>query len=176
MVDLVCAIDLLMDEFVREFGHQVSHRFVTRNFRPREDMEESELAAGVITLLFEGYRPAENEKLAVLRVAVVGQVELQERSQPLDVERAELQMLAEFRRFVNGAAGAEWHVMSVGTSHQIEHPFGWFYATCDVGPINLHMVDPDGGHGEMELLWGMSPKTGPGHELDYRPAEEFFGG
>ncbi len=176
MADAISAIDILLDEYQRELSAQVSQRVVTRNFVGRDDMRAADLRQGVFTMLFEGCRPAENEQLDILRVAVIGQVELPEGALPLAVERAELAMLAEFQRFVSSPGGAEWRLISVATSHQIEAPFGWFYATCDVGPLNLRIVEPEGGHADLEVLWGEFPEIGPGHEADYKPTEEFFGG
>jgi len=166
--------DSLLMFYADAFGQMVPHRVVNRDFVARQDIETRDLSKGIFSFLYQGERPTDDDILVVLQVLVVAQIEIKERSKPSDVEKAELKLLQEFRRFSNSERGSEFHIKNVATSHQIEHPYGWVMINCEFGPVDLSEDGLD--LPEADVVVGLSPNVGLGHEQDYVPESEFKNG
>jgi len=153
------------------FAQAVPHRVVNRNMVAREDMKSLDLEKGVFSLLYQGERPTDDDLLVTFQMLIVGQLEVKESATPEQVEQVELKMLHEFRAFARSTIGSEFHIKSVGTSHQMEHPYGWVMISCDLGPLNVDGVELE--DAALNVLMGQAPNTGVGHETDYVPEAEF---
>ena len=161
----------LLEFYAEAFGHSVPHRVVNRDFVAREDLETRDLSKGIFSFLYQGERQADDDILVMLQVLVVAQIEIKERAKPSDVEKAELKLLQEFRRFSNSERGSEFHIKNVATSHQIEHPYGWVMINCEFGPMDLSEDSQESP--EVDVVVGLSPNVGIGHESEYVPESEF---
>lgn len=172
-VDFESPEDSVLGFYCDAFSQTVPHRVVTRSFSARDDISDADLKKGTFSLLYQGERNTDDDVLVMLQVLVVGQIEIKEQAKPADVEKAELKLLHEFRRFSNSQKGSEFHIKNVGTSHQMEHPYGWVMISCELGPVDLSCI-------ELELpaadaVAGEVPNVGLGHETAYRTAEEITG-
>lgn len=132
------AADGVMQALADALAAGLPHRLVTRSLRDTGEFTAEQLGAGVLCLVCEGggefanYRGREAD-LGSIQARVVGYVQVPERAEPLDTERAELALLGDVLGWINtlqAQAGqelgfdwlepGEWH-----SSRQMEHPLGW---------------------------------------------------
>lgn len=111
-------------------------RSVTRALKDFSDRNKTELTAGIYTLISKGQVNTSRYD-EHLKVLLVGQIQLTEDSTPDQIEEAELLMIDEIRRFVDGCQGVQVMMKSWQQSQQIEAPYGWVSAEIQVGPLDL---------------------------------------
>jgi hypothetical protein len=118
-------------------------RTVTRHLRDFAERSNSELAAGVFTLIHRG-QPARDDDMEFLDVLLVGQVLITEADTGDAIEEAELLMLEQVKCFVDNISGAQVRLGQVRHSMQIEKPYGWISVQLRVGPLDLSCLAATG--------------------------------
>ena len=115
-------------------------RVVTRDLLAFDLRQESDLVAGVLTVLasregrYANYRGREAD-LGRLNVVVVGQLKLPEDALPSEVEDAEFEFAEQVKAFLAGALPVEAiDLQETRFSGQLEAPYGWFAMDWEVWP------------------------------------------
>lgn len=115
-------------------------RVVTRDLLNFDRREESDLEAGVLTVIasresnYANYRGREAD-LGKLSVAAVGQLKLPEDALPSEVEDAEFAFAEEVKGFLQAVLPVEAVVLlETRFSGQLEAPYGWFAMDWEVWP------------------------------------------
>lgn len=115
-------------------------RVVTRDLLNFDRREESDLEAGVLTVIasresnYANYRGREAD-LGKLSVAAVGQLKLPEDAAPSEVEDAEFAFAEEVKGFLQAVLPVEAVVLlETRFSGQLEAPYGWFAMDWEVWP------------------------------------------
>ena len=115
-------------------------RHVQRSLVDPANVSAAKLTAGVICLVSEGggsfanYRGREGD-LGTLKARLVCFVQVPEKSEAADIERAELALLGDLLGWVNSAAVPGLDVMYPGDwaqSKQLEHPYGWLVLALEI--------------------------------------------
>ncbi len=115
-------------------------RVVTRDLLSFDQRSETDLAAGVLTVIasregnYANYRGREAD-LGKLSVAAVGQLKLPEDALPSEVEDAEFAFAEEVKAFLQTVLPVEAVVLlETRFSGQLEAPYGWFAMDWEVWP------------------------------------------
>lgn len=115
-------------------------RVVTRDLLAFEERLESDLLAGVLTVVssregrYANYRGREAQ-LGRLNVVVVGQLKLAEGVLPSEVEDAEFAFAEQVKDFLGGVLPvADVLLIETRLSGQMEAPYGWFAMDWEVWP------------------------------------------
>ncbi len=115
-------------------------RVVTRDLLSFDQRSETDLAAGVLTVIasregnYANYRGREAD-LGKLSVAAVGQLKLPEDALPSEVEDAEFAFAEEVKAFLQTALPVEAvTLLETRFSGQLEAPYGWFAMDWEVWP------------------------------------------
>lgn len=115
-------------------------RVVTRDLKSFDQRKETDLEAGVLTVIagregsYANYRGREAD-LGQLHIAVVGQIKLPETAQPSEVEDAEFVFAEEVKGFLQGVLPVEAaNLLETRFSGQLEAPYGWFAMDWEVWP------------------------------------------
>jgi hypothetical protein len=115
-------------------------RVVTRDLLSFDQRAESDLQAGVLTIIasregnYANYRGREAQ-LGKLSVACVGQLKLAESAAPSAVESAEFAFAEEVKGFLQAVLPVEAVVLlETRFSGQLEAPYGWFAMDWEVWP------------------------------------------
>ena len=115
-------------------------RVVTRDLLSFDLRQESDLLAGVLTVLasregrYANYRGREAQ-MGRLNVVVVGQLKLAEDALPSEVEDAEFAFAEEVKDFLAGSLPvADVQLIETRFSGQLEAPYGWFAMDWEVWP------------------------------------------
>ncbi len=164
-------VDQVLQDYLEYLRIELPDRIFTREWKPRERYQNSELQPGIFTLIYKGSngRDLDDPFEGHLRLMIIGRIYCGHDASGVDVERAELQMEDEIRQFCEGNHGAALQIVNVHTSHQVEAPDGWVLLECVSGPHDLHHSTlyengvPYGG----KLMAGVAPDVGFGHEPDY---------
>lgn len=115
-------------------------RIVGREFRPLAQRRAEELLKGVVTLVNRGEDKYANylgreAQLGALDVLLIGQLKVDDKASPLDVERAELALAEEVKAFLRAplpAGVVDCQAQSFVQSGQLEAPFGWVVFELEV--------------------------------------------
>lgn len=108
-------------------------RYVQRSLAQPANAPREQLEAGLVCLVsgdggnFANYRGREGD-LGTLNATLVGFVKVDDSSEPVEVERAELVLLGELLDWVNSSAVPGLDVVyptDWRQSKQLEHPYGW---------------------------------------------------
>lgn len=131
----------VLDAIVDSLRTYLPARFVQRNLVDPANAPRAELLAGTICVVTEGgggfanYRGREGD-LGQMDVRLVGFVLVGEKSEPADVERAELVLLGDLLRWTNTPGvipGLDVVYPTNWTqSKQLEHPYGWLALALQV--------------------------------------------
>lgn len=115
-------------------------RVVTRDLKSFDQREQSDLEAGVLTVIaaregrYANYRGREAD-LGRLVTAVIGQLKLPEDALPSEVEDAEFAFVEEVKLFLQGVLPVEAiDLLETRFSGQLEAPYGWFAMDWEVWP------------------------------------------
>jgi hypothetical protein len=128
-------------ELVRgELASFLPHRVVTRDLKDFADRPEKELRCGVFTIVASGEDSLQNYRggeasFGRMRIVVVGQIHLGERTTGSQVEDAELALVEELKRFTRLALveGIDSFIINNWQqSGQIEVPYGWILAEMEL--------------------------------------------
>lgn len=111
-------------------------RVVTRKLEGFAERNALELEVGIFTLISQG-EPRIEQGSNILHCLLVGQVLLHEESDGEAIEEAELLMVDDVRRFMDGVQGCQVRMTSWNQSQQVELPYGWITANLEVGPFNF---------------------------------------
>lgn len=123
----------VLDAIVVSLAAALPERYVQRSLAEPALAPKEKLAAGLVCLVsedggnFANYRGREGD-LGTLNAALVGFVKVADKSDAVEVERAELTLLGELLDWVNTAAVPGLDVMTPKDwrqSKQLEHPYGW---------------------------------------------------
>ena len=126
--------DLVMAGMKESLAANLVNRVVTRNLRNPGDYKADDLKRGILVLVaagggnFANWQGREGE-LGTIRFKVVGYVVVPEKAEPLEIERAEHQMLEEYLAWVGEIKAPPLDALYPGNyqqSNQLEHPYGWF--------------------------------------------------
>lgn len=111
-------------------------RVVTRSLKDFTDRPKAELAAGVFTIVTVG-QPGNDIYEQMLKLIVVGQLQLGEKDTGESVEDAELLMAREVKTLIQRQLrGPLMRVTGVDHSAQIEAPYGWVSLAIECGPYD----------------------------------------
>lgn len=115
-------------------------RVVTRDLLSFDQRQESDLLAGVLTVVtnregrYANYRGREAQ-MGRLNVVVVGQLKLAEDALPSEVEDAEFAFVEQVKDFLAGILPVEAiDLLETRFSGQMEAPYGWFAMDWEVWP------------------------------------------
>ena len=115
-------------------------RVVTRDLLSFDQRQESDLLAGVLTVVtnregrYANYRGREAQ-MGRLNVVVVGQLKLAEDALPSAVEDAEFAFVEQVKDFLAGILPVEAiDLLETRFSGQMEAPYGWFAMDWEVLP------------------------------------------
>ena len=115
-------------------------RVVTRDLLSFDQRQESDLLAGVLTVVtnregrYANYRGREAQ-MGRLNVVVVGQLKLAEDALPSEVEDAEFAFVEQVKDFLAGILPVEAiDLLETQFSKQMEAPYGWFAMDWEVLP------------------------------------------
>lgn len=100
------------------------------------DRSESDLVAGVYTLISDGQPGPIEAEVEYINVMLVGQVMVAESASGGDIQEAENLMIDELKTF-RRAATVKIDISSIQQSRQLELPYGWIRASLRVGPFDL---------------------------------------
>jgi hypothetical protein len=129
----------VLDALVDSLAAALPARFVQRSLVDPAN-EAAKVAAGLLCVVTEGggqfanYRGREGD-LGTMQVKVVGYVQVPEKSEPADMERAELDLLGELLGWVANTKVTGIDVVTPSgfvLSKQLEHPYGWLVLSLDV--------------------------------------------
>lgn len=115
-------------------------RVVGRSLVDPAQASQADLLAGVLCLVNGGGGGFANYlgrvgQLGSLRARIVGFVLVPEKGTAgVDVEAAELALLDDVLRWMNGHAPVTVLPLDWAQSQQLEHPYGWFVLDLDVRP------------------------------------------
>lgn len=129
-------IDAVLESFAAALRTAAPGREVTRTWKDFADRPKDQLARGVYTIILRGQRESVPYKDYV-QAFLIGQCELGEGAQGVDVERAELKMLGEIRELIRGIKGAKVAIEMVEHSMQLEAPLCWVKININLGPFDL---------------------------------------
>ncbi|HAS6108098.1 TPA: hypothetical protein RQJ78_002431 [Vibrio vulnificus] len=167
----------IIDAIVAGFSTRYTERNVSRNWQDRSAYKNSDLERGELTVIYTGEIPNDAYN-TYIKLLVIGRIYCGSKAKGLDVERAELEFLQEWRNFCNSSAFGNISILSVSTSQQQEAPDGWFISECRAGPFDLAgEIDwLPVGPSELpeEISVSQSPDVGFGHEDDYFSVGENF--
>lgn len=111
-------------------------RTVTRSLKDFADRKPAELKAGVYTIVVKE-QPGDDIFQQMLKFVVVGQVELIEKAEGVDIEEAELRMAREIKTLVQRQLrGPLLAIKGIDHSAQLECPYGWIAVSIDAGPYD----------------------------------------
>lgn len=136
--------NLALDNLAKSLAKALPHRHVRRSLvMAAADLPDAEMTAGVVCVVCEGggdfanYMGREGQ-LGHLQVSLVGFLRVDERDQPAEVERAELELLRELLAWTADPgeirAGDSVLPLDFMQSRQLEHPYGWVVLKLDVRP------------------------------------------
>ena len=113
-------------------------RHVQRGLVDPAQADRAQLLAGLVCVVTQGggqfanYLGREGQ-LGTAKVALLGFVLVEEDTEPVDVERAELALLHDLLGWTTAPSGiAQVLPQQWRQSEQLEHPFGWLMLTLDV--------------------------------------------
>lgn len=115
-------------------------RLVRRSFKPLAQCREDDLLQGIVTLVNRGERGYANylgreAQLGTLDVLLIGQLRVDPKREPLEIEQEELALVEEIKAFLQAPAPAgvvECLAQSFTQSGQLEAPFGWVVFELEV--------------------------------------------
>lgn len=123
----------VLDAIVASLAAALPLRTVQRSLVDPANASAAALMAGVICVVSEGggnfanYRGREGD-LGTMNVRLVGFVQVAEKSEAADIERAELTLLGDLLTWVSTVGVPGLDVVYPGDwvqSKQLEHPYGW---------------------------------------------------
>lgn len=107
-------------------------RQVTRSLKDFADRPAAQLKAGVYTVLSEGEGDYPNyngleANYGVHRIAIIGQIQVAETAESVEIENAELSMIEEIKNFTRTlpVTLCSLAMQRFEQSRQLEHPYGW---------------------------------------------------
>lgn len=119
-------------------------RVVTRKLVGFAERDSSDLEKGVFTLVGKGRRDEDTHR-SYLKCLLVGQLLVGEDADGEFVEEAELIMMDDVQRLIEGIQGCQVSPGSWSQSQQIELPYGWIAVEIEIGPFDLSIgVDETG--------------------------------
>lgn len=130
----------VLDALESSLAAALPARHVQRSLIEPAGEKSARLQAGVICLVsqsggqFANYRGREGD-LGTLKASLVGFVQVPEKSEPADIERAELALLGDLLTWVGSAAVPGLDVFYPGDwtqSQQLEHPYGWLVLALEI--------------------------------------------
>jgi len=115
-------------------------RIVRRSFKPLAQCKEDDLLQGIVTLVNRGERGYANylgreAQLGTLDVLLIGQLKVDPKREPLEIEQEELALVEEIKAFLQAPAPAgvvDCLAQSFTQSGQLEAPFGWVVFELEV--------------------------------------------
>ena len=145
-------------------------RIVTRRWRDSNEYSVEKLKQGILTILHKAGAGIEDDYPHV-KILLIGLVRVSADLESDSVETAENELLQEL---VNATRSqiSYLRILSYTTSHQVEHPKGWFVAEAEYGPVNL-VEEPEDGFAA-DVLASRSPEIGADHVDDYENVETEF--
>jgi hypothetical protein len=128
-----------LDALVASLATALPTRHVQRSLIDPASVKADKLQAGVLCVVsqsggkFAQYIGRLGE-LGTLKVALVGFVSVPEKSEPADIERAELALLEQLLEWVGSSVPGvnAVYLMDWTQSQQLEHPFGWLVLNLEV--------------------------------------------
>ena len=115
-------------------------RRVTRDFLAIDRRQDTDLLAGVVTLIAAGEGgyaagPGMSARHGVTHLVLACHLRVADDAAPSAVEDTENALIEEIKAFVRaGVAGVTLTLDRVDQSRQIEHPYGWVVAHVQAGP------------------------------------------
>ena len=115
-------------------------RIVRRSGKPLAQCKEDDLLQGIVTLVNRGERGYANylgreAQLGTLDVLLIGQLKVDPKREPLEIEQEELALVEEIKAFLQAPAPAgvvDCLAQSFTQSGQLEAPFGWVVFELEV--------------------------------------------
>lgn len=114
-------------------------RVVKRSLIHLTDQLPAELLAGIVTLVSAGESNYKNQRGMVGKegdhaMLLIGHLKVPESNNSKDTEDAEILFIEEIKTVLrNNVAGISISLQSVEHSRQLEHPWGWFVISINVG-------------------------------------------
>lgn len=130
----------VLDALVASLAAALPARKVQRSLVDPASASAAALSAGLVCVVSEGggkfanYRGREGD-LGTMNARLVGFLQVGEKSQPADIERAELTLLGELLSWAGTTAVPGLDVMTPGDwvqSKQLEHPYGWLVLALEI--------------------------------------------
>jgi hypothetical protein len=130
----------VLDALVASIAAALPARYVQRNLADPAQCPPAQLQAGLVCVVTEGggnfanYRGREGD-LGEMNVRLVGFLQVAEKAEAADIERAELDLLGDLLVWVNTTAVPGLDVVTPGDwslSKQLEHPYGWMTLALEV--------------------------------------------
>lgn len=134
--------DAVLDALVASLAGYLPARYVQRSLADPAMLTQAQLLAGTICVVagsggdFANYRGREAD-LGTMKVTLVGFLQVEEGSEKVAIERAELALLGDCLRWINTTAVPGLDVLypnDFKLSQQLEHPYGWVSLALDVKP------------------------------------------
>lgn len=111
-------------------------RTVTRSLKDYADRAPAELKAGVFTIISVG-QPGDDVYQQMLKLMVVGQLQLNEKATGEEVEEVELVMAREVKNLIQRQMrGPLMRITGIDHSAQLEIPYGWVSVAIECGPYD----------------------------------------
>ncbi|MBF8179656.1 hypothetical protein [Herminiimonas contaminans] len=128
--------EVILESFKTALAAAYPDRIVTRSLKDFSDRSVADLKKGVFTVLAKGL-PTGDSTFQTMSMLVVGQIELPEKSEGVDVERAESLMGRQVRVLLQRQLrGPDMQIKSMDQSSQLEVPYGWVSMMLEVGPYD----------------------------------------
>lgn len=126
----------ILTSFAASLAAAYPLRTVTRSLKDFADRPPAELKAGVYTIIVKE-QPGEDIFQQMLKIIVVGQLELTEKAQGEEIEEAELRMAREVKTLIQRQLrGPLLAIKGIDHSAQLECPYGWITVSIECGPYD----------------------------------------
>lgn len=128
--------ELILESFKNALAAAYPDRIVTRSLKDFSDRKTADLKKGIFTILSKGL-PTGDSTFQTMSMLVVGQIELDEKSEGVEVERAENLMGRQVRVLMQRQLrGPDMQFKSMDQSSQLEAPYGWMSMMIEIGPYD----------------------------------------
>lgn len=127
----------VLDRLAEVLAAAAPSRVVSRSFQDFARRDRADLQAGVLTVLGRGANNPQPPRAEILRVLLVGQVQLGEDTAGSALEAAEGELVDEIYHLARFIGGAYLDIANWRQSMQLEHPYGWITADLEIGPFDL---------------------------------------
>lgn len=135
-MNLICPEEKILNSFALALAAAYPARVVDRSLLDFGERKKPDLAAGVFTVMADG-QPGSDLYEQMMKIIVVGQIQLPEQSLGVDVERAEMVMARDIKMLLQRQLrGPDMRIKGIEQSSQLEVPYGWVSLAIEVGPYD----------------------------------------